>query len=269
MVRLAQERHWCTDPTITDVGVLLLSHLVQPMLTILSSQVRELQLATAQPFGSLIVTVTTAGFNVGLAMYFSWKLTLVIISTLPAIVAILGFLGKTMQPHVKKQQEKLTEALKYVTNALAAIETVKCFNGQEAEIRKYSKTIAEASAWYMRVVNSNAIQFGFTSFMASAMFVQGFYYGGVLIRKGEVNPGSVVTTFISALGAFQAISAILPQMIVLEKGRTAGATLRAVMTQIGRGPVINSTRGSVTMEKCKGDIKLENVCSCWSYLDVC
>lgn len=175
------------------------------------------------------------------------------------IVIILAWVGAAMQPHVKRQQEKLTEALKYITSALAAIETVKCFNGQEIELKKYSKAIEEASAWYMRLVNANAIQFGFTAFMSSGMFIQGFYYGGVLVRKGEETSGNVITTFMAALGAFGAISGILPLMIVLEKGRTAGATLRAVMTQIERGPTISAVRSSATLESCRGDIALKNV----------
>jgi len=192
-------------------------------------------------------------------MFYSWKITLVIMATVPVTTMVLGYLGATMQPHVKQQQEKLTEGLKYVSSALASIETVKCFNGQDIETRKYATAIADASVWYMSVVRSNALQFAFTSFMASAMFVLGFYYGGVLVRKGEVNTGDVVTCFVAALGAFQAIASILPQMIVLEKGRTAGATLRAVMTQIEGGSTVPGKRGDSKLDVCEGNIKLKNV----------
>lgn len=231
------------------------------------SQVRELQLATSQPLGSLVTTAATAAFDIGLALFYSWKLTLVIICTVPVIVGVLGSLGATMQPHVKKQQEKLTEALKHVTGALHAIETVKCFNGQDHEIRMYNIAMEESSAWYMRMVRSNALQFAITSFMSSAMFIQGFYYGGMLVDKGEMTSGDVVTTFLAALGAFQSIAGILPQMIVLEKGRTAGATLRAVMTQIEKGPTVSRTRGPLGPDRCKGDIRLKNVgIHAWAYL---
>lgn len=192
-------------------------------------------------------------------MFYSWKLTLVIVATIPLVTLILGSLGASMQPHVKKQQEKLSEALKHVNSALSYIETVKCFNGQDHEKSKYATAIQESSIWYMRVVNSNALQFAVTSFMASAMFVQGFYYGGVLVRNGEKNAGDVVTTFVAALGAFQAIASILPQMIVLEKGRTAGATLRAVINQIEGGPAASPVRGSSKLDSCKGSIELKNV----------
>ncbi|KAL1304124.1 hypothetical protein AAFC00_000553 [Neodothiora populina] len=225
----------------------------------LQVQIRELQLATSQPLGSLVTIAATALFNIGLALFYSWKLTLVIISTVPLIVTILGYLGASMQPNVKKQQDSLADALKYVNSALSAIETVKCFNGQDDEIVKYKGALASATVWYMRVVNINALQFALTVFITSAMFVQGFYYGGVLIRKGEKTAGDVVTTFVAALGAFQAISAILPQMIVLEKGRTAGATLRAVLTQIENGSSVSRSEGVSTIDNFEGNIVLRGV----------
>ncbi|KAG9875029.1 putative ABC transporter, partial [Aureobasidium melanogenum] len=194
----------------------------------LQAQIRDLQLATAQPFGELITSTAGAVASLGLALYTSWKLTLVIISTTPVIVLIVGYLGSSIQQSVTKQQEKLTEALKFVSNAINAIETVKCFNGQEHELSKYSSRLKEAASWYYRVVNVNAQQFGFMGFFTLAMFVQGFYYGGVQVDRHEKNTGDVVTTFFSAISAFQAISSVLPQMIVLQKGRTAGSTLRAI-----------------------------------------
>lgn len=164
-----------------------------------------------------------------------------------------------MQDCVKEQQEILTQALQRVSSALKSIETVKCFNGQDHELQEYAKTIDQAASWYYRVVNINAQQFGFTTFMASAMFVQGFYYGGVLVSDGQKNAGDVITTSIAAIGAFSAIAGILPQMIVLEKGRTAGATLRAVMAHMLTGTTASLVRNLREPDTCDGDISFKNV----------
>ncbi|KAI5201345.1 putative ABC transporter [Aureobasidium subglaciale] len=222
-------------------------------------QIRDLQLATAQPFGGLITSAADAMASLGLALYTSWKLTLVTISTTPIIVLVIGYLSATMQQHVNKQQEKLTEALKYVGNAINAIETVKCFNGQEHELGRYASRLKDAATWYYRVINVNAQQFGFMGFMTLAMFVQGFYYGGVQVDNHEKNTGDVVTTFFSAISAFQAISSILPQMIVLEKGRAAGSTLRTVMAAMAKKPDATSPHEFVKPEECKGHIEFRNV----------
>ncbi|KAK6003221.1 hypothetical protein QM012_001066 [Aureobasidium pullulans] len=225
----------------------------------LQAQIRDLQLATAQPFGDLITSAAGAAASLGLALYTSWKLTLVIISTTPAIVIVIGYLGSSMQKSVTKQQEKLTEALKFVSNSVNAIETVKCFNGQKQELDKYSSRLKEAASWYYRVVNVNAQQFGFVGFMTLAMFVQGFYYGGVQVNKHEKNTGDVVTTFFSAISAFQAISSVLPQMIVLQKGRTAGSTLRAIMARMAKTTNAMPSPQLLKPGICDGNVEFRNV----------
>jgi len=220
-------------------------------------QVRDLQLAVSQPLGTLVAIAANACFSLGLAMFYSWKLTLVIISTLPVMLAVLAVLGRRTQSSTIKQQEKLAEALKNIVNALKAIDTVKCFNGQKIEGSKYTSKISEAASWYHRIANINAQQGAVTQFVGSAMFVQGFYYGGVLVDSGQKSTGDIVTTFISALGAFSTVSGVVAQLLPLEKGRTAGATLRAVVLEVGRGPAIN--QGGEEPSVALGDIDLRNV----------
>lgn len=223
------------------------------------SQIRDLQIATSQPLGTLVSIIANTCFSFGLAMFYSWKLTLVIVSTVPLIVFLLGLLGSRMQPNITKQQSKLTEALKHITSALNSIDTVKCFNGQEIEVAKYNLRIKEAAIWYYRTVNINGQQAGISQFLASAMFVQAFYYGGVLVNSGQKSTGDVVTTFMAALGAFESIAAMVGQLMVLEKGRTAGATLRAVMSQVDADVGGQKPTTSKRLIACRGDISFNNV----------
>ena len=192
-------------------------------------------------------------------MYYSWKLTLVIICTVPIMLVVLGWLGSRIQLSITTQQEKLTEALKYITSALNSIDIVKCFNGQSIEVAKYGRKISEAAQWYYKTVNINAQQAGITQFMASVMYVQAFYYGGVLVDKAEKSTGDVVTTFMSALGAFSSISGIVAQLLVLEKGRTAGATLRSIMSQVESGRSIVGSQNTIKPAVCRGNINFDNV----------
>lgn len=164
-----------------------------------------------------------------------------------------------MQKNLNKQREKQSEALKYVQSALNSIETVKCYNGQETEKRKYSSVVEGVARWYYRVAQTNSLQFMVSAFMGQAMFVQGFYYGSKLVQKGEMSTGDVLTTFFSAVQAFNSITGILPQMIVLEKGKTAGATLRAIMAQVQMGPTVSRRTDLKEPEACQGNIAVENV----------
>ncbi|PPJ54257.1 hypothetical protein CBER1_05161 [Cercospora berteroae] len=225
----------------------------------MQAQIRELQLASAQPLGSLFALASTGILSLVQAFVKSPKLTMVTLASTPVILGLAVLAGKPMQVNLVKMQDKLTEAQKYTTSAFTAIETVKCFNGQEIEAVKYKGIIDQAAIFYAWVAHGSALQMALVVMLSVSMFVQGFYYGGVLIAKGEITSGDVVTTFFSAVGAFQAIQGILPQMIVLEKGRAAGSTLRAIIAQIETKSKLEAALETVTPTACVGNIEVKNL----------
>ena len=225
----------------------------------IQAQIRELQLATSQPLGALIYLTSTAILSLVQALVRAWDLTLVSLASAPIIMLAVVWAGKNMSNNLEKQQAKLTEAQKFSTSALGAIETVKCFNGQQIERDKYTNCIAEGAHFYYRVASANALQLAFIVLLSVSMFVQGFYYGGVLIREGKKNSSDIITTFFSAIAAFQSITAIIPQMIVLEKGRVAGSTLRAIMAQVHTNTASRRSSGLLSPKTCDGDIDVRNV----------
>ncbi|KAI9843976.1 MAG: hypothetical protein M1837_006018 [Sclerophora amabilis] len=225
----------------------------------LQTQLRELQMATSQPLGFLIQYTVTALGALGVAFYYSWNLTLVTLATVPLAGIILSFISARMQPSIENQQEELSVASKLITNALSSIEVVKCFNGVDQEIWQYARAIRKAARHYLGQAHANALQIGLVRLIILGMFVQGFWYGSTLVKPGGKDAGDVLTTFWAAFTATQAIEQILPQMIVLEKGRAAGATLKAIMAHLERGRRISKMLGFRKPNYCYGDIEVRDV----------
>lgn len=200
--------------------------------------------------------VVQALASFGLAFYTSWKLTLVILAGLPPAAIVLSFISSMMQPSIIKQEIQLSLASKVANSALSAIETVKCFNGQSFELQQYKNVIFEAAKHYIRQALSNSLQIGFIRFVTTAMFVQGFWYGGYLVRTNKTSAGDVLTTFWACLMATKAIEDILPHMLVLERGRAAGAAMTAILDQVSRGNKINDSARHSAPKYCDGDIEI-------------
>jgi len=99
-----------------------------------------------------------------------------------------------------------------------------------------------------------------------SMFVQGFWYGSTLVSSGKKTPGEVLTNFWAALMATQAFMQIMPQVIVLEKGRNAANKLRAVMASLEGPGESTSMHTYESPTSCVGDINLKNVCQVSHYL---
>ncbi|KAF2105495.1 P-loop containing nucleoside triphosphate hydrolase protein [Lophiotrema nucula] len=222
-------------------------------------QIRELQLSNSAPMSEGLQCGIAGLGALGVAFYFSWNLTLVIVCTVPLIYIVMAFLSRRLTKCAHEQADKLQQALKYVTNAIQSIETVKCFNGERFEIQKYASLIAQAGTLYKRQANLRSIQIGFMQFITFGIFVQGFWYGNYLVTHGKSNAGSVATTFWGALMAVQGITGFLPQLIVVQKGGVAGARLQILMRQISKSDDLSDILHGKRPGKCSGDVEFKQV----------
>ncbi|RDW73324.1 hypothetical protein BP6252_07231 [Coleophoma cylindrospora] len=229
-----------------------------PLLIRIQTQVRELQLAVSQPLGFLLVDIVGAFATLGTAFYFSWKLTLVLVAVFPVTAVLLFIISTRLGPAIEAQKRELTQASKYCNSAITEIETVKAFNGQEQEVWQYFLSHRKAASSYLVQAMCNALQFGVTKFVMVGIFVQGFWYGIVLVRQG-VDPGDILTTFYATLNAMIAVETVLPQWLVLVKGMSAGETLRSILRQMEGGRVVYRMTGPLKPEICQGDIEINNV----------
>lgn len=164
-----------------------------------------------------------------------------------------------MQPAIQHQMDELAVASNTATNSISKIDTVKCFNGQGYELDKYKQAIMRAASYYLVQAKLNAIQIGFIRLLMLGMFVQGFWYGNHLVEAGKKSAGEVLTGFWACLMATQTFEQILPQFIVLEKGRTAATILSAVLQKIERRPAVPELLGGMAPTYCEGDIQVTNV----------
>lgn len=178
---------------------------------------------------------------------------------MPFALGFLAVISAHMQVHIDAQKEHLAEATRTANRAFTAIEIVKAFNGQYYERNMFAKAAGKAAEAYREQAHANAMTIGFIRLITLSMFVQGFWYGSRLVRKGQVSAEDVMTTFWSCLMATQSLELILPQMILLEKGRAAGAGLKALLVKVERGRQVFDMRGGTVPKKCEGEIEIRDV----------
>lgn len=231
--------------------------LAKPLLT-RERQTRELQLATSQVFGLLVCDVLTSLASLGIAFYYSWKLTLVLIATLPISAIVLKFVTRPLEPAIQAQRRDLATASKHATASISAIDLVKVFNGYDHELWQYFWATQRAAKHYLVQARCNSIQMGYVSFWVIFMFVVGFWYGVELVENG-LSPGSVLTTFYATLASFQGIEALMPHWLVLAKGMSAGAFLKAVVSNRDGDRKVRKMGRIMQPRACHGQVELTNV----------
>ncbi|PGH31809.1 ATP-binding cassette, subfamily B (MDR/TAP), member 1 [[Emmonsia] crescens] len=231
---------------------------ISALLPRLQTQIRDLQLATSQPLGCVLQRIVTFATALVLALYTSWKLTLVSLASIPICAAVVAVISRKIQPSIQAYEAELTRTLKLASNCFSCIDAVKYFNGQNFEARQYSAGTLSAARWYRNEALSQALQISCIRLMIFGMFVQGFWYGISLVEAGQLTPADVVTTFWACLQSTQAIEDILPHIIVLEKGRASGSALQQLVEKINRHNLMGDTTKKVSPQFCEGDIRIKN-----------
>lgn len=218
-------------------------------------------MATSQPLGLLLQYLCRSLASLGLGFYTSWRLSLVTLAGIPLFSSVIVYLSTRMKSSIKAQQEELTQASKVASNAINSIDAVKCLNGQRIELRSFSSRLEKSAIHYLRQARLNSLQISFVRWMMFGMFVQGFWYGSSLARAGKITSGEVLRTFWACLTAAQSIEQVLPQMIVLEKGKVASVMLKSIMSHKNQDRVVSEIKGTLYPEHCEGDIEVNNVCT--------
>ena len=223
--------------------------------------IRELQIGTSQPLVFCIENAVQAVASLGVCFYYLWKITLVTLAGIPLSALRFSILASKMQSSIVGQELEMAKASSLAINALSSVDAVKCFNAQDSEVRQYVFAVKKIANFYLRQALNNGLQRGFVRFIVTSIFVQGFWYGSHLVRKGESSTGTVIITFWSALTAMRAWEDALPYLNVLEEGRAAAIALKGILDKVANGRKVAKMAVGVTPKFCEGDIEVRNVSS--------
>ncbi|KAI1124078.1 P-loop containing nucleoside triphosphate hydrolase protein [Nemania abortiva] len=231
---------------------------IPSLLIRMQTQTHELRSASSVALGSLASDTAASIANLVVALYTAWKLTLVLLATLPLSALVVQILSRRVKPAIRDQKQELSRASKYASSAVAAIDLVKVFNGVDHETWQYLDAIRRSTQQYLIQARASAYQLGYVKFWIDSLFVVGFYYGAVLVDQG-LSPGSVLTTFYAALAALHAIESFVPFYLVLAKGVSAAQGLRSAINSMENGRKIHPMTGGYIPRDCIGDVEMRNI----------
>ncbi|KFA54160.1 hypothetical protein S40293_06290 [Stachybotrys chartarum IBT 40293] len=230
---------------------------ISSLLVQVQTRTRELQLAASQILGQLICDVFASLASLAVAFYFNWRLTLVLLASMPVSMVILWLASRNLDAAIQSQKHHQTLASKHAIASITAIDLVKLFNGADRDLQQYARAVEAAAKHYLVQARCNMIQLGYVSFWVIMMFVAGFWYGVALVDDGA-QPGHVLTTFYATLTAFQGVEALMPHLLVLAKGMAAGAFLADIASGVD-GTRDGQSTGTLIPPHCLGEIELTKV----------
>ena len=218
--------------------------------------ISDLRVANSQALGTAMQAAVTFLVCMSVALIYSWKLTLVIVASIPILAIVLGFFSSKVQLNLQKQSVALGEASKYISSAISVIETVKCFNAQEYEASNYKGAIQRAAEYRIAQARWNALQSGFLQFAAFTLSAQSFWFGSFLVSRNDADAKTVMTAFWSATIAVEAVMQLMPLLSVFERGRSASASLSDILAYDNEE---SSEETRCVLEQCRGSLEFKDV----------
>lgn len=227
-----------------------------------TNDVESLRAFLSQGLTQLISSSITIIGSFCVMLYYSWKLTILVVLMVAFMIFLVKVLGKKSSYYFKKQQKELGEVNGYIEETIEGQKVVKVFNHEEEvtehftqindELRKASTGANTFASILMPLMNNlSYVDYAITAAL-----------GGMLAVKGFMTPGGIVAFLTNSRNFSQPITQVSQQF---NNAIAAIAGAERIFEYIDEKPEVDD--GYVTLVNAKFDENGE-LCECEEHTGV-
>ncbi|XP_012084222.1 ABC transporter B family member 4 isoform X2 [Jatropha curcas] len=206
-------------------------------------------------FQQLIVTFIS-GFII--AFFKGWKLTLVMLSSIPLLVLAGALVAIYISKLASHGQTAYSIAATVVEQTIGSIRTVASFTGEKQAIAKYNKSLTKAYKSGVQESLAAGLGFGVVSFIVFSNYSLAVWFGAKLVLNEGYKGGDIITIVFVVLTGSLSLGQASPCLTAFGAGQAAAFKMFEV---IGRKPQIDAYNTiGLTLEDIRGDIELKDIC---------
>ena len=132
-------------------------------------------------------------FGLGLMFYISPLLTLLVVGVGPPVGWLTGFLGRRIQRRQAAAGQANAWAASASLESLTGIRTVRAFDQEEAESRRFLSALRDFDAASALRAKASATLESLSTFLTEAAVVLALAVGGTMIMEKSLTPGELVS----------------------------------------------------------------------------
>ncbi|XP_030947941.1 ABC transporter B family member 11-like [Quercus lobata] len=216
-----------------------------------------IQDAMGEKVGRFLQLVSTfiGGFSV--AIFKGWLLTLVLLSSIPLLVASGGLMSIIISKTASRGQSAYANAANVVEQTIGSIRMVASFTGEKQAINNYKKYVITA---YKSDVYEGLVSGLSLAIVTSVMYTSyglAIWYGSKLILRKKYNGGDVLNVVMAIIIGSMSLGEASPCMSAFFAGKAAAYKM---FETIKRRPEIDSynSKGKI-LDDIRGDIEFKDV----------
>ncbi len=149
-------------------------------------------------FGELVQEFLTLLVGVGVMVYLSWQLTLLITLILPVLILLIVRFGKKVRKRSLKRQEKVGDQMGSMLQMFSGIKTVKAFRMEESESRRFRAVNDELFRREMKVAKTDQLSKSMTELFNNFTYILFMGVGIYAIMKAML--GLTLPVLVAFLG---------------------------------------------------------------------
>ncbi|XP_031402386.1 ABC transporter B family member 4-like isoform X2 [Punica granatum] len=223
----------------------------------MSSDTILIQDAMGEKVGKFIQLIATFTGGFIIAFLKGWRLTLVMLSSIPLLVLSGAVLSITVGKLASRGQAAYSVAAAVAEQTIGSIRTVASFTGEKMAMAKYDESVTRAYKSDVQEGIAAGLGFGMVMSIVFCTYALTVWYGGKMILEKGYTGGDVINVVFAILTGSMALGQASQCLGAFAAGQTAAYKMFEV---IDRDPQIDAyDRSGKILEDIDGDIELRNI----------
>ncbi|KAM1108063.1 hypothetical protein PS2_004749 [Malus domestica] len=216
-----------------------------------------IQEAMGEMVGKFIQLCSTFLGGFVIAFVKGWRLTVVLLATIPAIVIAGAVMATIMSRMSSRGQSAYAEAGSIVEQTVGSIRTVASFTGEKQAIEQYNQKLKVAYNTMVQQGLVTGIGLGIFMLVIFCSYALAVWYGSKMIIKHGYNGGQVINVIFALMTGGMSLGQASPSLNAFASGKAAAYKM---FETISRNPTIDpyDTSG-IVLQDVKGDVELKDV----------
>lgn len=227
------------------------------LVNFLSIEAADLVGINGGALGMILIAISTlvSGFLVSVA--FGWKLALVCSCVIPILIAS-GFIGVRVVGKFEELNEKyMSESASYAGEAISAVKTVASLTMETQVLAAYRKSLATSSRMALKANLKASLVLALARAGVYACMALGFWYGELLILRGEYSLLQFVIVYSSIITSAYSAGLVFSFTPNIGKAKRSAASLQKLLQRKSRIDPM-SAEGK-RLHKPQGSIEFKDV----------
>nr|OQO17594.1 hypothetical protein B0A51_15317 [Rachicladosporium sp. CCFEE 5018] len=225
--------------------------------THITADTNLIQDGISEKVGLTLTAIATfiAAYVIGFIKY--WKLTLILTSTIFAIVFTTGILGKFIVKWQKESLAAYAEGGTVAEEVISSIRNAVAFGTQDKLAKQYGKHLAEAEKSGFKMKATMGSMIGFLMMYVYLNYSLSFWMGSRYLAAGEMTLSEVLTVLLAVMiGAFS-LGNVAPNIGAFTTATAAGGKIFATIDRVS--PLDPKSEGGEVLKVVEGNVELRNI----------